>query len=120
MQIAQLKVTTPRLILSPVTLADLDDQHAIETGTQPQLAPCWSWATPNKPKEVIKAHITQAVAEMATKDCKTAYYTIRKSEDNQLLGLVWFFVISPFAPVYELAYFLDSNQTGSGYMTEAL
>lgn len=114
------KIVTPRLVLRPIIMDDADAYFEAEIASTSELLPHWSWAKTDKSVDDVKKFISTALA-CHSKECpEEMNFSILSKEDNRFLGMLWFFEINWFVPTFEMLYWLDTRETGKGYMTEAI
>lgn len=113
-------ISTSRLIIRPIMLGDADAYFEAEQASIKELSPHWSWAETDKSVDDIKEFISYAL-ECHKKDLPVEmYFSLLSKESKKFLGVLWFFDINWFVPNFEILYWLDTRETGKGYMTEAV
>jgi len=114
------KITTPRLILRPIKLEDTDAYFAAESASIKELAPYWSWAKSGKSIDDIKGTFNFFLECHAKAQLEQMFFSIFSKDDNRFLGLIWIIRLNWFVPFFEIAYLLNTRETGNGYMSEAV
>lgn len=115
-----IRITTPRLIIRPLVLADATQYHHAELASVKEMSSNWSWVSPNKSMADIERFMKEAEVCHQKSNPKNMYFAITLRENNELLGCIWYAEMNWFVPKFEIAYWLDTRKTGKGYMSEAL
>ncbi len=84
-----------------------------------ELAPHWSWVKTDETVDDIKKFINEAI-DCNNKECASEMYFSLVSREGEYLGMLWFYEINWFVPSFDMHYWLDSRETGKGYMSEAV
>ena len=113
-------IITSRLIIRPITLDDAKGYFEAEQASIKELIPHWSWASTDKSVEDIKKFISYALEYHEKEFPVEIYFSLLSKDSNKLLGVLWFFEINWLVPNFEILYWLDTRETGKGYMTEAV
>ena len=113
-------ITSPRLIIRPIILDDAKSYFDAEMASVDELMPRWSWALTDKSVLDINEFIRYARECHGKEPPPEIYFSVISRETNRFLGVIWFFDINWFVPTFELAYWLDTRETGKGYITEAV
>lgn len=113
------KIMTPRLILRPLALNDVESYFEAEQASIKEMKSYWSWAIP-KSIDDIKDFIEFCIECHEPLSPQNMYFAILEKESNQFLGCIWCQAINWFVPKFEISYWLDTRKTGNGYMSEAV
>lgn len=112
-------IATPRLCLRPIHSKDALTFFEAEQASINELSPYWSWVHPNKTLTEIKEFINSSHQCHQDKSPTQIFYSIL-DKNKKFVGLIWFQSINWFVPRFEISYWLDTRETGKGYMTEAV
>ena len=113
-------INTPRLTIRPIVLDDAESYFDAEMASVEELMPHWNWAKPDKTLTEIKEFIQYAEECHGKDHPPEIYFSVFLKETNKFIGVAWFFEINWFVPAFEILYWLDTRETGKGYMSEAV
>lgn len=114
------QIETPRLILKPIEIDDASAYFEAESASIKEISLYWSWAKCGKSIDDIKEFINFALECHMKAQPEQMYFALFSKVNYQFLGLIWIIRINWFVPWFEIAYWLDTRETGKGYMTEAV
>jgi len=114
------KIETPRLILQPIKLEDANAYWKAESASITEMSPYWSWAKSGKSIDDVKEFINFSLECHMKERPEQMFFSLFSKNDSRFLGLIWIIRINWFVPFFEFAYWLDTRETGKGYMTEAV
>ncbi|WP_131783663.1 GNAT family N-acetyltransferase [Legionella gresilensis] len=114
------EINTPRFVIRPMQLIDAIPYFEAEQASLKELAPHWSWAKADKSTNDIQIFIEESMQVNEMENPPEMYFSIFSREDYKFLGTIWLFEINWFVPHFEIAYWLDTRETGHGYMSEAV
>jgi len=113
-------IETPRLILRPIALSDAEVYFEAEKASMKELLPYWSWAKFGRSINDIKKFIRNALEDHEKVRPAQLFFSVFSKKYNKFLGIIWFFEINWYVPYFEIDGWLDTRETGKGYMTEAI
>ena len=113
------KIMTPRLMLRPLALDDVESYFEAEQASIKEMESYWSWAI-HKSIDDIKEFVEFSMECHEHLSPQNMYFAILEKESNQLVGCIWCQTINWFVPKFEISYWLDTRKTGNGYMSEAV
>ncbi len=114
------KISTPRLILQPITLDDAKVCFESEQASIKELSPYWIWAKSDRSIDDVKKFIRYALEYHKEEFPEKMFFSVFSKKDNKFLGLIWLEEISWHVPYFEIDCWLDTRETGKGYATEAI
>ncbi len=115
-----IEIRTPRLIIRTPKIANLDVIKAAIDASVNDIAPWLEWAKPNFTKEVLRSFLNYAIMCHTEEKPHNLFFSIFNRSDDQFIGDVYYGTIDWTVPYFAIGYWIDSRQSGKGYMTEAV
>lgn len=119
MKLFQLKqIETPRLIIRPIQLGDEIEISAAINCSLVSLQRWMPWAKDPSFK-TTEQFVKNAVKDLSMKNFREFPLAVIHKKDNKIISATGFSEKSEFdIGVYEIGYWIDSNYSGQGYVTE--
>lgn len=115
-----IEIQTPRLILRPPKIADLDVIKAAIDASVDEVAPWLEWAKPDLSKDVLRYFLNYASACHAEEKPYNLFFSIFDKNNDQFIGDVYYGNIDWTVPYFAIGYWIDSRLSRKGYMLEAV
>jgi RimJ/RimL family protein N-acetyltransferase len=115
-----IEIQTPRLILRPPKIADLDVLKAAIDASVDEIAPWLEWAKPDLSKDVLRSFFNYAAACHAEEKPHNLFFSIFDKSNDQFIGDVYYGNIDWTVPYFAIGYWIDSRLSRKGYMLEAV
>ena len=113
-------IETPRLFIIPTKIDYLGALwNAIQASIN-EVSPWLSWANPNLTQEQLKNFILYAENCQSEKIPNNLFFSIFEKTNNKYIGDVYYGSIDWDIPYFSIGYWIDSRDSGKGYMTEAV
>lgn len=117
------KLETPRLILRHHHKDDFDQYLEAEQSSAVDLAPWFGWVNQDRgynTADDIKGYFSYLDEINSVDKPRQLHFFIFNKTSKQYLGTIIFFRVDWDIPYFYFSYWLDSRQSGNGYMTEAV
>lgn len=108
---------TPRLLLSPIEAADAHDLWLAVEGSRAQLEPWLAWVPFNNDQDASYRYADASAIDWD--NARACRFAIRERSTRKFMGVVGLESFAHLHQSVELGYWLRTDVTRHGYMTEA-
>lgn len=115
-----IEVQTPRLTLRTPKIADLDVIKGAIDASVDNIAPWLEWAKPGFSRDVLRSFLNYAISCHVEEKPNNLFFSIFAKSNGQFIGDIYYGTIDWTVPYFAIGYWIDSRQSGKGYMLEAV